>query len=262
MRGTSPRLSLWSGIVFHVKPREDSVAAFAAMICQQADSVGVEVQEEACAQLLRHLQQVLRANQSFNLTSITDAFTAVRLHIVDSLVGAPDVMSAPPGRLADIGSGAGYPGIPLAIVTRRHTTLFESNGKKSAFLRDVVLDLGLGSRIEVAGKRSEELSEDQRDRCGVVTARALSSIPSLLELASPLLQVGGLLIAYKGVVSNEERSRGEEAARVLGFESRGERRIFLPVGGEERTIVKYVKCDAPDVSLPRRPGLAQRRPLV
>ena len=248
-------------MMFHVKPPGETEAQFASILCEQAGAVGVDVDAESCALLLLHLRCVLKANQAFNLTSITDGAEAVRLHIVDSLVAAPDVVAAPSGRLADIGSGAGYPGIPLAIVARRYTTLFESVKKKAAFLERTVEQMGLSSRIDVAGRRSEELSEEQRGRYSVVTARALSSLPSLLELASPLLCVGGLLIAYKAVLEQDERERGIEAAEYLGFRSSGERRIFLPKGGEERTIVKYEKVAEAQVSLPRRPGLAQRRPL-
>lgn len=248
--------------MFHVKPRDDTWNALGDLICSQADLLGVEVDELSCGLLLRHLEHVLRANRSFNLTTITDSTEAVRLHVVDSLVAVPEIVSSPSGRLADIGAGAGYPGIPLALLCHRSTTLFESNGKKSTFLREVVRDLAIEERVEIAAHRSEELAEDQRGRSSIVTARAVSSLPSLLELASPLLQMGGRLVAYKGVVTAEERSRGEAAAGILGFESYSERRVFLPTGGEERTIITYAKIAEPGISLPRRPGLAQRRPLA
>lgn len=249
-------------MMFHVKPRRDTEDHFADLICSQAELLGVEVDPRSCDLLLRHLKAVLRANKSFNLTTITSGERAVELHVVDSLVAVPDVIAAPAGRLADIGSGPGYPGIPLAIVCHRNTTLFESVTKKAVFLQQVVEDLALGDRIEVAARRSEELAEDQRGRYSVVTARALSSLPSLLELASPLLERGGQLIAYKAILDAHERGRGDDVAALLGFERVGERRVFLPGGGQERTIIRYQKIREPDISLPRRPGLAQRRPLA
>ncbi|PKQ29849.1 MAG: 16S rRNA (guanine(527)-N(7))-methyltransferase RsmG [Actinobacteria bacterium HGW-Actinobacteria-10] len=248
--------------MFHVKPTNPIDSQYSDLLCNQADLVGVGVDAESCSLLLEHLKLVLHANMSFNLTTITDSTEAIRLHVVDSLVGVPEVITAPAGRLADIGSGAGYPGIPVAIVCRRRTTLFESVGKKARFLEETVGALDLADRIDVQGRRSEELSETHRGAYAVVTARALSSLPSLLELSSPLLAVGGELIAYKAGVDVDERLRGESAAALLGFELRRERRIFLPTGGEERTILVYAKVGEPTMSLPRRPGLAQRRPLA
>lgn len=247
--------------MFHVKPFNIIDAQYADLLCTQADLLGVEVDAGSCALLLEHLKLVLRANASFNLTSITNGVEAIRLHIVDSLAGVPEVIMAPRGRLADIGSGAGYPGIPIAIVCHRKATLFESVGKKARFLEDVATELQLDG-IDVEGRRSEELSEAHRNGYSVVTARALSSLPSLLELASPLLQIGGELIAYKGQLDAQERSKGNAAAEILGFVLQRERRVFLPTGGEERTILVYAKTGEPSISLPRRPGLAQRRPLV
>ncbi|MHB9038524.1 MAG: 16S rRNA (guanine(527)-N(7))-methyltransferase RsmG [Armatimonadota bacterium] len=244
-----------------MKPFNPIDSQYADLLCTQADLLGVEVDAEACSLLLEHLKLVLRANTSFNLTSITNSSDAIRLHIIDSLAGVPEVIMAPAGRIADIGSGAGYPGIPISIVCHRRLTLFESVGKKAKFLQDVVIQLQL-DRIEVEGRRSEELSEVHRNGYSVVTARALSSLPSLLELASPLLEIGGELIAYKGQLDAQERSRGDSAAEILGFKLQRERRVFLPAGGEERTILVFAKTGEPNMSLPRRPGLAQRRPLV
>lgn len=256
------RIAADSDMMFHVKPHNQIDSNYSDLLRSQADLLGVEVDAVSCALLLEHLKLVYRANASFNLTSITDSAAAIRLHIVDSLVGVPEVIKSPAGRLADIGSGAGYPGIPIAIVCHRRTTLFESVGKKANFLTETVNELKMGSRIEVEGRRSEELSEPHRNRYSVVTARALSSLPSLLELASPLLAIGGELIAYKGQLDMGERRRGEKAAEILGFKFERERRVFLPTGGEERTIIVYSKTGEPGISLPRRPGLAQRRPLA
>lgn len=247
--------------MFHVKPFNPIDSQYADLLCAQAELLGVEVDAASCALLLAHLKLVLRANTSFNLTSITNSSDAIRLHIVDSLAGVPEIITAPSGRVADIGSGAGYPGVPISIVCHRRTTLFESVGKKAKFLQDLVDELDL-ERVVVEGRRSEELAECHRNGFSVVTARALSSLPSLLELASPLLEIGGELVAYKAQLDLDERSRGDRAAALLGFELQRERRVFLPTGGEERTILVYAKRGEPNMSLPRRPGMAQRRPLA
>ncbi len=208
-----------------------------------------------------HLDLVLSINEKMNLTRITSKESAKILHIEDSLLGLPYLNNAPEGRYGDMGSGAGYPGIVLAIESRRDTVLIDSVKKKAAALREMVSTLGLEDKISVFDGRIEELAKSQPRSFAVLTARALSSLDSLLELASPLLQNHGQLICYKAKLSKEE----EEAAAAISHETAMyliKRDEYLLSDQETtRTILVYEKRGNPSIKLPRNIGAAQKHPL-
>ena len=213
--------------------------------------------------LLKHLEAVLQHNHKKNLTSITEKDAGKVFHIEDSLAVLPEVEGAPPGQMADLGSGAGFPGIPLALVSGRHTTLLESNKKKAQFLQGFLEENELLSRIGVIAARSEEAALEQPDAFAAVTARAVASLPALLELAAPLLMLGGHFIALKGKPDSAELEKAALAAEKLSMHLISTRAYTLNYKGEEnqRLVLVYKKTAAPSIPLPRRPGMATKRPL-
>lgn len=223
-------------------------------------SMGVEILPNRAWQLQFHLDAVLRANEHFNLTSVRDADEAVALHILDSISASHLVAEAPEGALVDLGSGAGYPGIPLAIVSGRPTVLVESTGKKANFLAAVAR--ALDHEIEVYPGRAENLALVRPAAFAVATARALGELPLLLELSAPLLSMGGLLIAYKGSPDEDELRRGRAVAEIVGLRETRRTNLVVPGLGAQREALVFEKVSEPTVSLPRRPGQANRRPLA
>lgn len=153
--------------------------------------------------LLRYLSLLLRWNATYNLTAIRDPQEMVGKHLLDSLSMAPYVGEGVGiDSLADLGTGPGLPGIPLALVhPRLRVVLVESNGKKARFLREVVRTLGLGN-ASVAESRIEAL--DRPGEFQAITARALATLPQLLALGGHLLAPGGVLLAMKGTRPDEE----------------------------------------------------------
>lgn len=208
----------------------------------------------------RHLELVLDENRISNLTRITDQDQGRLLHIEDSLVGLPELMAAPKGRYGDLGTGGGFPGIPLAIMTGRETVLVDSVAKKTAALDRIIGELGIEDEVRTFTGRAEELALEQPNSFAVLTARALSSLPSLLELASPLLQPGGYFISYKAAVDENELAQSEALENRLGMKLRSVREGVLSDGKTPRSILLYEKVGEPEVKLPRRPGMAQKRP--
>lgn len=206
-----------------------------------------------------HARKVLEANETMNLTAIPAA-AFVPLHILDSLSALPFVQAEPPGAFADLGAGAGYPGIPLAICTGRPVSLVESVRKKAAFLERVRADLCLEATVHPI--RAEELAATRPGAYSVVVARALSSLPSLVELAAPLLASGGALICLKGAPEASELERGDSAAAQCGLAREKTESVSVPGVDAARTIVVYRKRGAGRTKLPRRTGLAQRQPLA
>lgn len=202
---------------------------------------------------------VIDANKQTNITRITTVEQGNLLHIEDSLAGLEEVLKAPVGPLADLGSGAGYPGIPLAIMTERRVTLVESVGKKADLLSSFIDELGLSDRVDVYKGRVEELSATGT-AFSVITARALSSLPSLMELASPLLEEGGWLICYKSSDIESEMNTALQLQEKLAMYHLSTREVVLSDGETPRSIVVFRKQGTPLVKLPRKTGQAQKHP--
>jgi 16S rRNA (guanine527-N7)-methyltransferase len=212
--------------------------------------------------LSRHLRFVLDYNIKVNLTSIESFDAGILLHIEDSLTALTELNKAPEGKLADIGSGGGFPGIPLAIASGRDTLLIESIKKKAAALQEFIDIEKLNTQIKVASLRSEEVATIYPQEFAAVTARAVSDLSVLIELASPLLQINGLLIALKGSPDNQELNRASLAADIAGMQFNTQRELVLSDNKSKRTIITYKKITDPKITLPRRPGMATKRPIA
>jgi len=253
-----PRLSFEPHAVsmFHVKPSAESTEIAAAAVHRTLAEAGLDVSLSECALLALHAQLVLEANAAMNLTRIVAPDDVMRLHIADSLRFLCETGPLT-GHVIDIGSGAGYPGIPLAILGY-DVELCESVKKKARFLSDCVKTLGL--ETGVTALRAEELALQAPGSADCVVARAVSALASLVELASPLLKMGGRLIALKGDPERDEIDRGARVAALCGMRQTSKRPYTLP-GGEVRTVVEYTRVAKPRQPLPRRVGLAQRQPM-
>lgn len=212
--------------------------------------------------LVRHINLVLEANRRVNLTRITDVKSAARLHTADSLAVLADVAASPAGTLLDLGTGAGFPGIPLAIGSERPVLLLDSVAKKIRELEWIIGELGLSTRVQATAGRAEALGRTRPGEFAVVTARAVSELPALVELASPLLGHGGRLICLKGTPEAAEVDRATRVGDVVGLELECERAFDLPEDAGHRTVLCYRKVGEAKVSLPRREGLAQHSPLA
>lgn len=218
-----------------------------------------DVSDEVLAACGKHVDLLIEANERVNLTRIDDTESAKLLHIEDSLAGLPIVNEAPEGMYADLGTGGGFPGIPLAIATGRDTLLVDSVAKKVKELQGFADELGLDNVSTYAG-RIEELAIERPGEFSLLTARALTALPSLIELASPLLKEGGWLVCYKS------RSIEDEMEQALGIQEKvamyliKEDHVLLSDGETPRTFLVFQKKGEPTVKLPRRPGMAQKRP--
>lgn len=217
--------------------------------------------EQAQALCERYLDGVLEINKTTNLTRIDDRDEALILHIEDSLVGLPEINEAPAGKYADLGSGGGFPGVPVALYTGRDTLLVDSVKKKMRLVSELIEKLECSDSIRVYDGRIEDLAKDETGKFAVLTARALSRLVSLLELASPLLMKGGRLVCYKADITNEEINEAEAVASLLGMKLLSRREAVLSDGDTKRTILTYGKVGPARLKLPRRVGMAQRNPL-
>lgn len=187
--------------------------------------------------LARYLALMLRWNAAYNLTAIRDPREMVIKHLLDSLAMAPAVAALP--TLADLGTGPGLPGIPLAIATPGlRVTLVESNGKKARFMREALRTLGLGN-AEVAESRIEAL--DRPGQFAAITARALATLPQILALGGHLVAPDGVLLAMKGARPDEEI-----AALPPGWTVRDVQPLAVPGLDAERHLVTLARAAATD----------------
>ena len=192
-------------------------------------------------------------------TSVHDRRRGENVHIADSLVGLEVAAVREARRIVDLGSGAGPPGLVLAIARpEAEVVLVESVGKKCAWLERTVEELGL-ENVRVVCARAEELDEPPFD---VVTARALAALPVLCEYAAPLLREGGVLVAWKGAVDEREEADGLHAAEVLGMEREEVRAVQPYAGSQRRTLHIFRKVRPTPEMYPRRAGIALKRPLT
>jgi 16S rRNA (guanine527-N7)-methyltransferase len=212
----------------------------------------------------RFVGLLLAGNRRFNLTRVTSPAEVARLHLLDSLAALPEIDRMAPGQAIDLGSGGGLPGLPLAMARPDwRWTLVDSVGKKATILAEFVDELKLRN-VSVIADRAEALgrSPAHRERYDLVTARACAALPVLVELALPLLVIGGSLLAWKGPLSeaDDEVRRGRVASGQVGG---GRLRIVEPgvaaLGGHRFVIVP--KERASEARFPRRAGEPSRRPL-
>lgn len=198
-----------------------------------------------------------------SLSSITNPDEARRVHLADSLSGlAIDEVNAA-RRVTDVGSGAGFPGIPLAMARpEAEFTLLDSVGKKVDFMSEVIERLGLGNATAINRRSEEWAAADGAGASDLVTARAVAPLEALAELASPLLESGGSLVAWKG----EREPESEEKLKALGAKLAMKLDRIVPVkpysGSRERHIYVVRKTAATPSNLPRRAGMVRKRPLT
>jgi 16S rRNA (guanine527-N7)-methyltransferase len=233
--------------------------AVAESILGLADQTALPI-TPACARILAaHVRMVYEAGRTMNLTTVP-LLDAAEVHVVDSLLGLAAMERGGEGAWADLGSGAGFPGIPLAVAGERRVDLIESVRKKAEFLSTVVRELCLD--VAVRGCRAEEAAQASRESYAAVSARAVGQLSELLELASPLLRVGGVLVAWKGQPQSDELSRAMRVARLTGMALEGTIEYELPRSEAHRCLIVFRKERTSSPKLPRRPGMARSKPLA
>lgn len=231
------------------------------LLVPTAATWGIALGEHEQEQFLRYALELLQWNEHVNLTRITAPRDIVVRHFLDSLACA-QAFETPPRMLADVGTGAGFPGIPLKIIwPGTQLTLSDSIGKKTLFLDHVRQNLALDN-VEIVTMRAEEHGHDpaHRGRYDAVAARAVAALPVLSEYCLPLLRVGGRFAAPKGADGAAEAEAARSAMRHLGGKLVSVLPVALP-GVEPRTLVVIEKIAPTPRGFPRPTGMPTKRPL-
>ena len=193
-------------------------------------------------------------------TTVRALDQAVETHVADALSGLAVPELAAARRVADLGAGAGVPGLVLAAARPSlRVTEVESVGKKCAFMEQAIAVMGIAN-ADVVCARAEQWTAGF-GACDAVTARALAPLPVLVEYAAPLLAPGGVLVAWKADVEPSEHADGDAAAEILGLA--GARVVPVPPfpGADRRSLYVYLKVGSVPNGYPRRAGMARKRPL-
>lgn len=229
-----------------------------------AKELGISIDEGQVLTCERYCRILLRENDLYNLTSIMDEKEIAIKHFVDSLTCSRAWVFPKALRIVDVGSGAGFPGLPVKIFwPEKKVAIIESQEKKVKFLETAVKELGL-SGVDIVKGRAEDAGRNglYRDRFDLAVARAVAEICVLSEYCLPLVRTGGHFLAMKGPAADEELKRGGRALEVLGGRINEIIDVTLPLTGDRRKIVVIEKTKETPEQYPRRAGVPKKKPLA
>lgn len=221
--------------------------------------VGVALTAQQCDRFLRYHALLVEWNEKMNLTAITEAQEVFEKHFADSLIAAAHIK--PGAKVIDVGTGAGFPGVPLLILRPDiELTLLDSLKKRLTFLDAVCRELGLQAELVHARAEDGGRRPELRDRFDCAVSRAVAALPVLTELVMPFVKPGGLGLCYKGPALKEEAEQSDRALKALCSRLKAVESVTLPWG--ERTVAVLQKTAATPRAYPRKAGTPAKQPLI
>lgn len=229
----------------------------------KAEQLGIRLSEKQLEQFQCYYERLIEKNKVMNLTAITEYEEVVDKHFVDSiLLGSVKELSGKK-RVIDVGTGAGFPGIPLKIVyPELEITLLDSLNKRVKFLDEVIEELGL-TGIQAVHSRAEDLAQDaaHRQQYDICVSRAVANLSTLSEYCIPFVKQGGYFISYKSTQIEEELKQAKKAVQVLGGTLEQVETVQIPGTTIERQFVMIRKTGTTPKKFPRKAGTASKTPI-
>lgn len=229
----------------------------------KAEQLGIRLSEKQLEQFQCYYERLIEKNKVMNLTAITEYEEVVDKHFVDSiLLGSVKELSEKK-RVIDVGTGAGFPGIPLKIVyPELEITLLDSLNKRVKFLNEVIEELGL-TGIQAVHSRAEDLAQDavHRQQYDICVSRAVANLATLSEYCIPFVKQGGYFISYKSTQIEEELKQAKKAVQVLGGTLEQIETVQIPETTIERQFVMIRKSGTTPKKFPRKAGTASKTPI-
>ena len=239
---------------------DTDITALVEELCSYANEMGIELDCSDAELCVRHLLLVNQVNKYMNLTRIQDIHEALILHVLDSLALTRE-LPIEPERFLDLGTGAGFPGIPFSIYTGCEGVLLDSVGKKinavNAFARELGIDTVTGVH-----DRFESFAIAEPASFDLVFARAVGLTNLIIEYATPFLEEDGYLLVAKANPSDDEFRLAQKTADICGLELVGHDEFDLPKQLGHRTVYLFQRVSKPKVKLPRPVGIAKKQPLA
>jgi 16S rRNA (guanine527-N7)-methyltransferase len=221
------------------------------------------VNEEIIGRFLRYYEMLVETNKVMNLTAITEFDEVLEKHFIDSLLlgNVVDLKKADSVRLLDLGTGAGFPGVPLKIAyPQLEIVLLDSLNKRIQFLNRVIEELSL-EKISAIHARAEDYAKEEREAFDFCVSRAVANLAVLSEYCLPFVKIGGAFISYKSEKTDVEVKEAAKAIRVLGGEVENVVRMELPDSGAVRNFVVIRKVKETPKKYPRKSGTASKTPI-
>lgn len=234
---------------------------FCKEIEKKSSKIDINLDNEICNKLYNYMNLLLEWNEKINLTAITDEKEIILKHFIDSFTINKFINSG--DKMLDIGTGAGFPGLPIKIIRPEvDVFLMDSLNKRINFLNEVIESLQL-KNIEAFHSRAEEMAKNNkfREKFDVVTSRAVAKLNILLEYMLPYTKVNGKCLCMKGPNIEEEIKEAEKALKILGGEIEKIEKIILPDSNIERNIIIIRKKSATPLKYPRKAGMPTKEPL-
>ncbi|WP_418791239.1 16S rRNA (guanine(527)-N(7))-methyltransferase RsmG [Phosphitispora sp. TUW77] len=232
-------------------------------------ALGITLAKKEVEIYLRYLEILLEWNKKFNLTAIVNPEEVVKKHFLDSMVSLPFIIQKRPNTLIDVGTGAGFPGVPLKIafqktnyLNKTSVVLLDSLKKRVHFLEHLIEELKL-ENIKTIHGRAEDCGQhpEYREMFDIVVSRAVSSVAVLSEFCLPFIRVNGIFIAYKGPNAIDELKEGKKAISILGGRIAEVKDVKVPGLDQGRTIIIIEKAFPTPEKYPRKAGIPEKRPL-
>lgn len=233
------------------------------LLIQGGKEIAVELNDNHVRVLLKYLEQIKTWNEKINITSIEDDKEIIKKHFLDSLAGLKFVGTTLPGKMIDIGTGGGLPGLAIKIVKpESDITFVDSSGKKIKVLESICTTLGINN-YQTISANIEKLGRDTlyREKFNIVLSRAVAPLNVLLEYGLPLLRPNGKMIIYKGPSVDKEVENSTNALEVLGGEIKEKSYFYLPFSDYSRVILVVEKKGKTPSKYPRNIGIPRKRPL-
>jgi len=227
------------------------------------EKTGLLLTDNQIMQFEKYYEMLIETNKIMNLTAITDRNEVIEKHFVDSLLCIKAIDLNIINSLIDVGTGAGFPGIPLKIAfPHLQVTLMDSLNKRVGFLQEVIEELNLENIIAVHD-RAEDMARkpEYREQFDLCVSRAVANLAVLSEYCLPFIKTGGAFLSYKSGKVAEEISEAEKAIEILGGKTEKIEQFYLPGTDVERSIVVIRKENPTPEKYPRKPGAALKKPL-
>lgn len=235
---------------------------FMDILCKKAIQIDMMLNEEQCKQFYNYMNLLIEWNHKINLTAIVEPEEIIVKHFIDSLTIQKDIEQG--AKLVDVGTGAGFPGIPLKIVRPDiEVTLLDSLNKRILFLDEIIQQLHLEG-IQTVHARVEEFGKNKkyRESFSVVTSRAVANLSVLSEYLLPLVKIGGIALCMKGSQIEKELKNCQKAIDVLGGNLETKKEFSLPGTEMKRSIIIIRKEKITPSGYPRKPGTPAKEPII
>ena len=233
---------------------------FYKKMAEESEKIGIKLPDEQLNEFYEYMQLLLEWNEKMNLTAITDPEEVIKKHFVDSITIKKYIKEK--SSLIDVGTGAGFPGIPLKIVDKSiKLTLLDSLNKRINFLNEVIKKLNL-KEVNTIHSRAEEYAKNKvRESYDVAVSRAVADLPILLEYLMPYVKLNGICICMKGPKAQEELERSKKAINILGGKLEKVEKITIDEEMERKLIIIRKIKDTPN-KYPRKAGVPTKNPIV